>query len=77
MIYDVIVAQKYRGLGYGRVLLETLIADERLKNIERVELYCQDRNVSFYEKFGFKKVPEGTHLMRRALMAVDRNRPEI
>jgi predicted GNAT family N-acyltransferase len=64
-IYDVMVSEKYRGLGYGRVLLETVISHNQLRNIERVELYCPNQKVSFYEKFGFKKVPEETNFMRR------------
>jgi ribosomal protein S18 acetylase RimI-like enzyme len=66
-IYDVIVSLQYRGLGWGRVLLESLISDQRLKNIERVELYCRDQNVPFYQKFGFQEVPAGTYLMRKTL----------
>ncbi|MGE5604232.1 MAG: GNAT family N-acetyltransferase [Bacteroidota bacterium] len=64
-IYDVIISKKYRGSGYGRIFLETLVKHKHLKNVERVELYCQNQNVSFYEKFDFKEVPVGTHLMRR------------
>ena len=67
MVYDVIVSIKYRGLGYGRILLENLINHPLIKNIERIELCCLDHNVSLYEKFGFKKVFEPTHFMRRGI----------
>ena len=64
-IYDVMISKNYRTLGYGRILLETLLRHKYLNNIERVELCCQNQNVLFYEKFGFKKVPEGTNFMRK------------
>lgn len=64
-IYDVIVATKYRGIGYGRILLETLLNNELLKDIERIELNCVEYNVALYEKFGFDKVLQPTYLMRR------------
>ncbi len=66
VIYDVIVSKKYRGLGYGRIILEEIIKHKILKNVERVELYCIDHNVTLYEKFSFKKV-EGVNLMRKNL----------
>lgn len=64
-IYDVMVSKNYRALGYGRILLETLLEHKCLKDIERVELCCQDSMVPFYEKFSFRRAPEGTHFMRR------------
>ncbi len=64
-IYDVMISENYRALGYGRILLETLLEHKYLKNIERVELCCQDPMVPFYEKFNFRRAPEGTHFMRR------------
>lgn len=67
MIYDVIVAKKYRGLGYGRVLVEQLVRHPLLNRVERVELYCRDHNVPFYEKLGFAKVCGETNFMRRTV----------
>lgn len=67
MVYDVIVSIKYRGLGYGRILLENLVNHPLLKNVERIELCCLDQNVPLYEKFGFKKVPAPTNFMRKGL----------
>ncbi|MCX7708531.1 MAG: GNAT family N-acetyltransferase [Clostridia bacterium] len=64
-VYDVIVARDYRGLGYGRKIMEHLLEHEKIKNIERVELYCRDKNVAYYEKFGFVKVPDDSNFMRR------------
>lgn len=67
MIYDVIVSMKYRGLGYGRIVLENLINHHMLKGVERIELCCLQHNVPLYEKFGFKKVSEPACFMRRGI----------
>lgn len=63
-IYDVIVAKDHRAKGYGKLIVESILNHYDFKNIERLELYCVDKNVPFYERLGFKKVPEGTNMMR-------------
>jgi GNAT superfamily N-acetyltransferase len=62
LICDVIVHPAARGLGLGRRLIEEIL--EQLKHVERVELYCREDKIPFYEKLGFFK-PETAHLMRR------------
>lgn len=63
-IYDVIVAESYRGLGFGRLIVSNIVNNKTFKNVERIELNCIDSNVPFYEKLGFDKVPDGTNMMR-------------
>lgn len=63
-IYDVIVAKNYRGLGFGKIIVNSIINHKDFKNVERIELNCIDSNVPFYKKLGFDKVPSGTNLMR-------------
>jgi predicted GNAT family N-acyltransferase len=63
-IYDVIVAKKYRGLKFGKLIVNSIINHKEFINVERIELNCIDSNVSFYEKLGFDKVPNGTNMMR-------------
>ncbi len=63
-IYDVIVAENYRGLGFGRLIVSNIVNNKTFKNVERIELNCIDSNVPFYEKLGFDKVPDGTNMMR-------------
>lgn len=63
-IYDVIVAADYRGQGFGRLIVENTVNHENFKDVERLELYCRDHNVDFYEKLGFEKLKDLTNLMR-------------
>lgn len=63
-IYDVIVAADYRGEGFGRLIVENTVKHENFKDVERLELYCRDHNVEFYEKLGFEKLKDLTNLMR-------------
>ncbi|MDL2203642.1 GNAT family N-acetyltransferase [Brucella sp. RRSP16] len=55
MIFDVIVAEDYRGQGLGQALVERILHHEKLKRVKSFELYCPDRLVPFYEKLGFVK----------------------
>lgn len=63
-IYDVIVAKEYRGLKFGKLIVNSILNHKDFINVERIELNCIDRNVEFYKKLGFEKVPNGTNLMR-------------
>lgn len=63
-IYDVIVAEDYRGLGFGKLIVNSTINHRDLKDVERIELNCIDSNVLFYKKLGFDKVPNGINVMR-------------
>ncbi|MDP4145439.1 MAG: GNAT family N-acetyltransferase [Bacillota bacterium] len=63
-IYDVIVAKEYRGLKFGKLIVDSILNHKDFINVERIELYCIDGNVEFYKKLGFEKVPNGTNLMR-------------
>lgn len=63
-IYDVIVSKNYRGLKFGKLIVNSILNHIDFKNVERIELNCIDRNVEFYKKLGFEKVPEGTNMMR-------------
>lgn len=55
MIYDVVVSGKYQGMGFGKLLINTLVEQDALHSVERLELYTSDKNIPFYEKLGFAK----------------------
>jgi predicted GNAT family N-acyltransferase len=54
-IFDVMTLEKYRGIGLGKMIMESIIDHPKLKNITRFELTCRPDMVPFYEKFGFSE----------------------
>jgi len=52
LIEDVAVAEEYRGLGLGKMLIEDLLKLSVEKNCYKTILNCSDENVEFYEKCG-------------------------
>lgn len=52
-IEDVIVDEPYRGQGVGAEIMQRLL--ERLAHVEEIMLVCEDKNIAFYERFGFER----------------------
>lgn len=52
-IEDVVVAEKYRKKGYGRVIVEELKRRAREKGCYKILLNCSKNLEKFYEKNGF------------------------
>jgi predicted GNAT family N-acyltransferase len=52
-VYDVIVDETYRGYGFGKVLIETIVNHPNLKGIKNIELVCRKEMIPFYNQFGF------------------------
>lgn len=55
MIFDVIVAEKTRGHGLGKTIIQRILSHEKLRRVKSFELYCPERLAPFYEKLGFVK----------------------
>ena len=53
-IEDVVVSNKYRKQGIGKQLLEKCIEVAKENNCYKVILDCDEENVPFYSKVGFK-----------------------
>lgn len=56
LIEDVIITQKFRGRGIGKILLEALIAQSDKAGLMRLAIGVDRRNhnaIAFYEKIGF------------------------
>ena len=52
---DICVSEKYRGMGYGKIIVNKL-KDESIKNdCYKITLDCNDSNINFYIKCGFSK----------------------
>ena len=53
-IEDIIITEKYRGLGYGKILIEKLCEIGVIKfKCYKIILNCLEKNIKFYEKCEF------------------------
>lgn len=57
-IGNVIVANRRRGLGVGKALVNEVISYLRAKGAAHIALYTYEENMRFYERLGFEKVAE-------------------
>ena len=55
-IEDVVTHSELRKIGIGSMLIETLIEKAKLNGCFKVVLWCENKNVAFYEKNKFKAV---------------------
>lgn len=63
-IFDVIINEHYRKSGIGTLLTNSILTHPKVSNVERVELYCPERLIPYYEKLGFSTEVNGSTLMR-------------
>lgn len=54
-IFDVMLLDRHRGKGLGKMVMDAIIAHPRLKNVQCFELTCAPDMVTFYEQFGFSE----------------------
>jgi len=54
-IEDVVIDSKYRGLSYGKYMIDFLIQKAKEYNCYKIILNCDEQSVGFYEKFGFQQ----------------------
>ena len=62
-IEDVVVLRPYRKKGTGAAIINGLIDIAKQKKCYKVILNCSDKNVPFYDKFGFMKIDNGMKLV--------------
>lgn len=55
VLWDVVLAEEFRGLGLGRKLVESLLKSSMLKNVERIYLMTTNGS-GFYQQLGFDSV---------------------
>lgn len=65
LVFDVIVADPYRGKGLGDRLIELVLEHPDLALVRHFELYCLPGMAPFYERHGFSTEVGGVRLMRR------------
>ncbi|QFF99169.1 GNAT family N-acetyltransferase [Psychrobacillus glaciei] len=63
-IFDVIAKENSRNSGIGTILMNSILDHPLVREVDRVELYCPERLVGYYEKFGFSTDVNGSNLMR-------------
>jgi GNAT superfamily N-acetyltransferase len=54
LIADILIIKKYRGKGYGRMLINDVLYKLRYNLFSY--LYCEDKNITLYQKYGFIKI---------------------
>ncbi len=65
IIFDVIVAESFRGTGLGRQLMQTIVGHPELRRVQHLELYCLPELIPFYRQFGFSDDLGTLTFMRR------------
>jgi len=53
-IEDIVTDNKFRGRGYGKMMIEYLIEKAKEHQVYKIILNCSDDNIKFYEKCGFE-----------------------
>jgi glucosamine-phosphate N-acetyltransferase len=53
-IEDIVTDNKFRGKGYGKMMIEYLIEKAKEHQVYKIILNCSDDNIKFYEKCGFE-----------------------
>ena len=53
-IEDIVTDNKFRGKGYGKMMIEYLIEKAKEHQVYKIILNCSDENIKFYEKCGFE-----------------------
>ncbi|WPP49869.1 GNAT family N-acetyltransferase [Catalinimonas niigatensis] len=61
-LLDVFVAEEYRGKGFALHLMQSILKDERLRNIKIWRLGTDDAH-GLYERVGFKAIEQPEKLM--------------
>lgn len=65
LVFDVIVAESYRGTGLGSKLIDAVVNHSELKAVRHIELYCLPELMPFYQKWGFTAELGELRFMRR------------
>ncbi len=65
LLFDVIVADAYRGKGVGEQLVKAVCNHPKLRDVKHFELYCHPEMTDFYRQYGFVETDSNLQLMRR------------
>ena len=62
VLWDIVVKSEFKGVGIGKLIVETLINKKSIKNVEKIYLMTTTKS-RFYTKFGFKKENKQTLML--------------
>ena len=64
VLWDIVISKNHQGLGLGKLIIEALLKDKKLKSVEKIYLMTTDRR-NFYEKFNFKVNEKQTLMIKQ------------
>ena len=53
VLWDIVIAKQFHGLGMGKLLIEAILSNKKIKSVERIYLMTT-KSSNFYKQFGFK-----------------------
>ena len=65
VLWDIVISKKSQRLGLGKIIIEALLNDKKIKSVERVYLMTTN-STDFYKQLGFKKNS------RQSLLLIDK-----
>ena len=63
VLWDVIIDQNHQGLGYGKMIIKTLLDSKKIKNTKKIYLMTTNKKL-FYTQLDFKEVYSQDLLIR-------------
>ena len=53
VLWDIVIASDHQGLGMGKLIIEAILTNKKIKSVEKVYLMTTN-SADFYEQLGFK-----------------------
>ena len=66
VLWDVVVATDRQGLGLGKLIIEAILTNKKIRSVEKIYLMTTNRS-EFYKQFGFKLNKE------QSLLTINKN----
>ena len=63
VLWDIVIDQNHQGLGYGRIIVKTLLDAKKIKNTKKIYLMTTNKKL-FYSQIDFKEVSSQNLLIR-------------
>ena len=66
VLWDVVIATDRQGLGLGKLIIEAILTNKKIRSVEKIYLMTTNRS-EFYKQFGFKLNKE------QSLLTINKN----